>query len=86
MVRTMNVVVYTTSTCPFCKMLMTYLTEKSIAFTEKKVDEDKTYEQEMMNDSGGFLGVPFTVIEKEGVRENVIGFDKNRLNVILGIQ
>lgn len=82
----MMVTVYTTSTCPFCKMLMAYLTEKNISFVEKKVDEDKAFEEEMMSDSGGFLGVPFTVVEKEGVKENVIGFDKNRLNVILGIQ
>lgn len=79
----MNVVVYTTSTCPFCKMLLSYLSEKGISFSEKRVDDDREAEKEMITHSGGFLGVPFTVIEKDGNTQNVIGFDKNRLDSLL---
>jgi hypothetical protein len=40
----------------------------------------------MLASSGGFLGVPFTVIQKDdGSRENVIGFDKGKLEQILPI-
>lgn len=68
-------------------MLKSYLSEKSVAFTEKLIDQDQTTQEEMANLSGGFLGVPFTVIEKpDGVKETVIGFDKNRINSIVGIQ
>ena len=80
----MNITVYTTSTCPFCNMLTTYLNDKNIEFTEKRVDEDKEAAKEMMSASGGFLGVPFTIIEKDGNRQNIIGFDQNKFDAILG--
>lgn len=80
----MNIIVYTTTTCPFCQMLMSYLTERNVPYVEKKVDQDKVATEEMSQLSGGFLGVPFVVIEKDGNRETIIGFDKNRLDAILG--
>lgn len=80
----MNIIVYTTTTCPFCNMLISYLKERGLSFSEKKVDQDKSAEVEMAQASGGFLGVPFTVIEKEGNRQTIVGFDKNKLDMILG--
>ncbi len=83
----MQVTIYSTTTCPYCKMLRDYLTEKNIAFTEKLVDQDDAAREEMMKASGGFLGVPFTVITKDdGSREMIIGFDKGKINDVLGIQ
>lgn len=68
-------------------MLKNYLGEKSIAYTEKVVDLDDTAKDEMLQSSDGFLGVPFTVITKDdGTKEKVIGFDKGKINSILGIQ
>jgi len=67
-------------------MLKDYLTERSISFTEKLVDQDKEASQEMANESGGFLGVPFIVILKDDKKETIVGFDKGKLNSILGIQ
>lgn len=82
----MQVTVYSTTTCPYCKMLKDYLGEKSVDFEEKLVDQDDQAREEMMKASGGFLGVPFTVITKDdGSRETIIGFDKNKVNGILGI-
>lgn len=81
----MKVTVYSTSTCPYCKMLKDYLSEKQVAFSEKMVDVDEAARQEMMSVSGGFLGVPFSVIMKNGSKETVIGFDKGKLNSILGL-
>jgi glutaredoxin len=82
----MQIIVYSTTTCPYCKMLKDYLGEKNITFTEKLVDQDDVARDEMMNDSGGFLGVPFTVIVKDdGAKDTVIGFDKNRVDEILGL-
>ncbi len=66
-------------------MLKDYLSEKSIAFTEKMVDTDDAARQEMMAVSGGFLGVPYTVVTKDGNKEGVIGFDKGKLDSILGL-
>lgn len=67
-------------------MLKKYLDEKSIKYEEKLVDQDDGAKEEMMKDSGGFLGVPFSVITKDdGAKETVVGFDKNKINEILGI-
>jgi len=81
-----QVTIYSTTTCPYCKMLKDYLGSKNVAFTEKLVDQDEAARNEMTQNSGGFLGVPFSVIAKDdGSKETVVGFDKGRLNSILGI-
>jgi glutaredoxin len=68
-------------------MLKDYLKEKNLMFTEKLVDMDDEAKTEMMASSGGFLGVPFTlVIRDDGGRETVIGFDKGKLDSVLAIQ
>jgi len=81
----MQVTVYSTTTCPYCKMLKDYFSEKSIAYTEKMVDTDEAAREEMMAVSGGFLGVPFTLVMKDGSKETVIGFDKGKINSLLGL-
>lgn len=81
----MQVTVYSTTTCPYCKMLKDYLSEKGISYTEKMVDTDEAAREEMMSISGGFLGVPFTVVMKDGSKETVIGFDKGKINSFLGL-
>ena len=68
-------------------MLKDYLSSKSIGFTEKLVDTDEVAQKEMGEVSGGFLGVPFTsIIKDDGTRENVLGFDRGKINSVLGIQ
>ncbi len=83
----MHITIYSTTTCPYCKMIKDYLTSKNIVFTEKLVDRDEAAQKEMAEASGGFLGVPFTtIILDSGVKETVLGFDKGKLNTLLGIQ
>lgn len=68
-------------------MLKDYLSSKSIAFTEKLIDMDENAQKEMSEISNGFLGAPFVVVLKDdGVREAILGFDKGKINSILGIQ
>jgi glutaredoxin len=68
-------------------MLKKYLTEKNISFIEKLIDQDNAAKDEMAEESGGFLGVPYVVIVKDdGSKEMVVGFDKGKINGILGIQ
>lgn len=81
----MTVTVYTTTTCPYCKMLKSYLKEKNVEYTEKLVDQDDAARDEMAEVSGGFMGVPFTVIKKNGETEMIVGFDKGKVNSVLGI-
>lgn len=80
----MQIVIYSTTTCPYCQMLKGYLKEKGFPYTEKLVDQDEAAKDEMMKESGGFLGVPFsTYIKDDGSKADVIGFDKGRVDEIL---
>ncbi|MGD8744122.1 MAG: glutaredoxin family protein [Candidatus Woesebacteria bacterium] len=81
----MDITVYSTTTCPYCKMLKSYLEEKGFEYKEKLVDQDDAAREEMVNISGGFMGVPYTVIKKDGQQEKIIGFDKAKVNGVLGI-
>lgn len=82
----MKVTLYSTIACPYCKMLKDYLDENNILYEEKMVDSDEEARTQMANDSEGFMGVPFMVIEKEdGTKEKIIGFDREKINSIFGI-
>ena len=79
-----QVIIYSTATCPYCKMLKDYLSSKNVAFVEKMVDVDEVAQKEMAGVSGGFLGVPFTLITKDdGTKETVLGFDKGKIDSIV---
>jgi glutaredoxin len=80
----MQITIYSTTSCPYCRMLKEYLKGKSITYEEKLVDQDNTAKDEMEKISGGFLGVPFTVITKDDAsRELIVGFDIGKLDNIL---
>lgn len=80
----MQITVFTTGGCPYCLMLKDYLNSKSVTFVEKKVDQDETAKNEMLEISQGFMGVPFSLIVKDdGTKETVIGFDKGKIDKIL---
>ncbi len=74
----MAVRVFSTSTCPYCKMAKTYLDEMGIAYENVDVAADAAGRDEMIKKSGQ-MGVP--VIDVDG--ELVIGFDKERLDGLL---
>lgn len=67
-------------------MLHDYLSDKNILFEEKTVDVNEEAKKEMEAASGGFLGVPFTIVTfEDGRRETVIGFDKGKFDSLMGI-
>lgn len=72
-----NVIVYTSSTCPYCVSAKDYLKEKGIEFTEKNVQEEKQARKELME--MGHMGVPVLVIDGE----EVVGFDKSKIDSLL---
>ena len=83
----MQITVYSTTTCPYCKMLKDFLSEKRIVYSEKLIDQDEKAKEEMEKISGGFFGVPFTIITlDDNSKETIVGFDQGKLNSILGIQ
>lgn len=82
----MKVSIYSTKTCPFCKMEKEYLTQKGVAFENIFVDEDEKKAEEMTHKSGQ-MGVPVTVVtDEDGKEEVVVGFDKDKLNSALDIK
>lgn len=67
-------------------MLKNYLEERQISFIEKLVDQDDAAREEMTKLSDGFLGVPYTTIKKDdGSVEKIIGFDKAKIDSLLGL-
>jgi glutaredoxin len=79
-----TITIYSTTTCPYCRQLKDYLTSKNQVFTEKLIDLSESAQKEMEQVSGGFLGVPFTLVTKDdGTKETVLGFDKGKFDSLL---
>lgn len=79
----MKITVYSTTTCPYCVMLKSWLQSKSVDFTNYMVDENPIAAQNMINASGQ-MGVPFSTIEyDDGSVEKILGFDRARFEAAL---
>lgn len=76
-----QVTVYSTPTCHFCHMAKDYFKEKGIEYTDYDVSTDLEKRQEMVEKSGQ-MGVPVIFIGED----MLIGFDKSRINELLGIE
>lgn len=80
-----KVLIYTTTTCPYCHMEKHYLKGKGVEFEEVVLDQQPEKIQEFM-DKCGNRGVPCTHITKDdGEEEHILGFDKARLDKALGL-
>ncbi len=77
-----KVEIYSTASCHFCYMAREFLTTNNIPFTDYNVGTDTTKRTEMI-DKSGQMGVPVIIIDDKDV---VIGFDRNALTKLLGIQ
>jgi glutaredoxin-like YruB-family protein len=75
-----QVTVYSTPTCPYCKMAKAFLDEKGIAYTDHDVSADTAAAEAMVKKSGQ-MGVP--VLEVDG--KIIVGFDQNELSEALGL-
>ncbi len=75
-----NVVVYTTPTCSWCTTVKRHLDANHIKYREVNVAADMKAAEAMVKKSGQ-QGVPQTEINGQ----IVVGFDKNRINSLLGI-
>lgn len=82
----MTITIYSTKTCPYCKMEKDYLDSKGVKYTNIFVDEDEKKAEEMIKFSGQ-MGVPVTVVADEAGKQNIIvGFDRPKLNALLGLR
>ncbi len=74
----MHITVYTTPTCPYCKLAKDFLKEKGVSFTEVDVAADPNAANEMVKKSGQ-MGVP--VMEIDG--QIVVGWNQSAINDLL---
>ncbi len=75
-----NVTVYTTPTCTWCNTIKRHFQENGISYREVDVSKNQKDAEEMVRKSGQ-QGVPQTDINGEVI----VGFDKARINKLLGI-
>ncbi len=75
-----NVKIYSTPTCPYCKMVKQFMTENNVQFEDIDVAANQTAAQEMISRSGQ-MGVPVVDIDSQ----LVVGFDKGKIKKLLGI-
>ena len=77
----MTVKVYSTPTCPYCKLTKEFLKEKGIAFADIDVAADPAAANDMVKKSGQ-MGVP--VIDVNG--SIIVGWNKTALEEALGMK
>lgn len=77
----MKVIVYSTTICPWCDRLKSWLKENKVEFKDIDVARDEKAAQEMVKKSGQ-MGVPVTDIDGNVV----VGFDIKRLKELLKIK
>jgi len=72
--------VFSTPSCPYCVRLKQFLKESNVAFEDIDVSANQEAAQEMIQKSGQ-MGVP--VLDIDG--EIIVGFDRDRIKIILGL-
>lgn len=75
-----SVKVYSTPTCPYCKLVKTFLSEKKVPFEDIDVGNNPEAARKMTEKSGQ-MGVP--VIDIDG--KMIVGFDKEAILKELGL-
>lgn len=81
--KPVGVKLYSTHSCPYCRMEKAWLDSKKLAHDVVYVDDDEK-EAHRLVERTGQMGVPVTEIAYDsGDPEFVVGFDKKRLEAIL---
>jgi len=75
-----SIIIYSTPTCHFCHLAKEYFKSKNLAYEEVNVAGNIEKQKELVAKSGQF-GVPVIMIDNK----MIIGFDRPRINQLLGI-
>jgi len=75
-----RVIIFTSSTCPWCEKVKRYLREKRIRFREIDVTRDANAARDLAR--RGHRGVPVVFINNRPV----VGFNKPEIDRLLGIR
>lgn len=82
----MPVTIYSTKTCPYCKMAKEYFKEIGVEYLDIDVGVEQAKAKEMIEKSGQ-MGVPVIVVpaERSSTHEEevIVGFDRERLALLL---
>ena len=74
-----QVKIYTTPTCPYCKMAKEFLSQKGVDFTAYDVTSDREALEEMKRITGGARSVPVIAV----CNQVIVGFDRDRVEQAL---
>jgi glutaredoxin 3 len=81
MAKENKVIVYSTSSCPWCHVAKNFLKDHNIPFQDVDVGRDRKAAQEMI-DKSGQMGVP--VVDIDGTI--IVGFNEAKMKSLLGIK
>mgnify|MGYP001574942773 CR=1 FL=1 len=76
-----QVSIYTTPSCTYCKMSKEFFKANDVEYQEFDVSSDLEKRKEMIEKSGQ-MGVPVIFVDNE----MTVGFDKGKLQELLGIK
>ncbi|MBN1408635.1 MAG: NrdH-redoxin [Calditrichaceae bacterium] len=76
-----KVIMFSTPTCSYCTLAKRYFREKNIRFRDVDVSRDLKAAADMQRRTGQ-SGVPVILINNRPI----VGFDKNRINQMLGLK
>ena len=81
-----SVKLYSTMSCPYCKMEKSWLEINNVKHEVIYVDLNQNEAKKMVEKTGQ-MGVPVTeIMYDEGEPEYIIGFDKSHLSQALGVK
>jgi len=75
-----QVILYSTSWCPYCKKAASHLRSRGVAFIEKDIGRSRADMQEMLSKSGGARGVPVLDVHGTIIR----GYNPSAIDAALG--
>lgn len=79
--QTAKVLLFSTPTCSFCRSAKRYFIEKKVRFKEIDVSRDQRAAKDIVRRTGQ-MGVPVIIINNRPI----VGFDKPKINRMLGIK
>jgi len=76
-----KVILFSSTSCPWCLRAKNYLREKGVRVKEIKVDKDPQAAQDLLKMTGR-MAVPVLVIGGK----KVVGFDRQKIDKLLGLK
>ena len=79
-----KVTIYSTPTCPYCKMAKEFFKSKNVEFSDIDVAANSEEAQKMIEKSGQ-TGVPVIIIDDNGKEDVIVGFNQEKIESLLGL-